>query len=88
MNIAFPGLRGEVLLHTLEGEGVFVSTGSACSSKDKKISHVLKAIGLDDKTAEGAIRISISYLTTQSEIKSFIPILVQSVKQVEKFTRR
>lgn len=88
LNIAFPGLRGEVLLHTLEGEGVFVSTGSACSSKDKKISHVLKAIGLDDKTAEGAIRISISYLTTQSEIKSFIPILVQSVKQVEKFTRR
>jgi cysteine desulfurase len=88
LNVGFPGLRGEVLLHTLEEEGVYVSTGSACSSRDKKISHVLKALGLDSKTAEGSIRLSISYLTTQEEIEAFIPILTRSVKRIEKFTRR
>lgn len=88
LNVGFPGLRGEVLLHALEEEGVYVSTGSACSSRDKKISHVLKALGLDNRTAEGSIRISISYLTTPEEIEAFVPILTRSVKRIEKFTRR
>lgn len=88
INIGFPGLRGEVLLHALEDQGVYVSTGSACSSRDKKISHVLKAIGLDDRAAEGSIRLSISYLTTPEEIKAFVPILVQSVEMLEKYIRR
>ena len=78
LNVSFPGAKGEVLLHTLEEEEVYVSTGSACSSREKKISHVLKALGLNDRTADGSIRISLSYLTTPEEIASFLPILSRS----------
>lgn len=88
MNVGFPGLRGEILLHALEEEGVYVSTGSACSSRDVKVSHILNAMGLDRRTAEGSIRISLSYLTTPEEIDEFIPILTRAVKRIEKFTRR
>ena len=88
LNVGFPGLRGEILLHALEEKGVYVSTGSACSSREKKISHVLKALGLDDRTAEGSIRISLSYLTTPEEIEAFLPILTRSVKKIGMFIRR
>ncbi|HHY82381.1 MAG TPA: cysteine desulfurase [Clostridiales bacterium] len=88
LNVGFPGLKGEILLHALEEEGVYVSTGSACSSRERKLSHVLKAMGLDNRTAEGSIRISISYLTTTEEIDEFIPTLVRAVSRIERFTRR
>ena len=88
LNVSFPGAKGEVLLHTLEEEEVYVSTGSACSSREKKISHVLKALGLNDRTADGSIRISLSYLTTPEEIASFLPILSRSVQRVREYTRR
>lgn len=88
LNIGFPGLKGEVLLHALEEEGVYVSSGSACSSRDRKLSHVLKAMGVDDRVLEGSIRVSVSYLTTEEEIEEFIPRLVRAVKRIERFTRR
>ena len=49
LNVSFLGTRGEVLLHTLEQDGIFVSTGSACSSNKKGQSHVLGAMGLKHK---------------------------------------
>ena len=60
LNISFPGTKGEVILHTLEQSGIMVSTGSACSSKKKGGSHVLKAMGLKDDRIESAIRFSFS----------------------------
>ena len=88
LNLSFPGLRGEILLHGMEEEGVYVSTGSACSSRDKKHSHVLKSLGLDNQTLEGSIRISLSYLTTVEEIDAFVPILTRTIDRIERFTRR
>ncbi|MGI6140278.1 MAG: cysteine desulfurase family protein [Caldicoprobacterales bacterium] len=88
LNIGFPGLRGEILLHALEEEGVYVSSGSACSSRDKRFSHVLKAMGVDELVLEGSIRLSTSYLTTMEEIEAFTPRLVRTVKRIERFTRR
>ncbi|HOB21164.1 MAG TPA: cysteine desulfurase family protein, partial [Candidatus Atribacteria bacterium] len=88
VNIGFPGMKGEVLLHALEDEGVFVSTGSACSSRDRTVSHVLKAVGVDDRIAGGSIRVSTSYLTTMDEIDAFISILASVVSRVEKYSRR
>ncbi len=67
LNVSFLGCRGEVLLHTLEQKGIFVSTGSACSSK-KKGSHVLKAAGLSDEAIEGAVRFSFSEDNTLEEM--------------------
>ncbi len=68
LNISFVGTRGEVILHSLEDEGIYVSTGSACSSNKKGQSHVLKAMGLSDREIEGAIRFSISRYNTEEEI--------------------
>ena len=68
LNISFLGTRGEVLLHTLEQDNIFVSTGSACSSNKKGRSHVLAAMGLKDKEIEGAIRFSFSEANTIEEM--------------------
>lgn len=81
LNVSFEDIRGEVLLHYLEGDGICVSTGSACSSK-KKGSHVLNAIGLSPELIDGAIRFSVSEFTTAEEIdyavekiKSYVEII-------------
>ena len=68
LNLTFKGTRGEVLLHTLEQDRIYVSTGSACSSHKTGDSHVLQAMGLDQKSIEGAIRFSFSEFNTTEEI--------------------
>lgn len=68
LNVSFLGTRGEVILHTLEQSGVYVSTGSACSSHHGGGSHVLKAMGLSDKQIDGAIRFSLSAENTFEEM--------------------
>ena len=68
-NISFPGLPGEVLVHSLEEHGVFVSTGSACSSRKKPGSHVLKAMGISEDLLAGAVRFSLSPANTMEEIE-------------------
>jgi len=68
VNLGFPGVRGEVMLHALEGDGVYVSTGSACSSKKLKVSGVLTAMGIRPQVAEWAVRFSLSPHTTDEEI--------------------
>ncbi len=68
VNLGFPGVRGEVMLHALENEGIYVSTGSACSSKKLKVSGVLTAMGIRPEVAEWAVRFSLSPHTTAEEI--------------------
>ena len=87
LNVSFYGIKGEVLLHYLEQKGVYVSTGSACSSK-KKGSHVLNAMGLTPKEIEGAIRFSLSDLNTEDEIKEAVKILKESVNDLRMIMRR
>lgn len=84
LNISFLGTRGEVLLHTLEQDGISVSTGSACSSNKKGQSHVLRAMGLSDKEIEGAVRISFSPLNTAEEADYLIEKLTAAVKRFRK----
>lgn len=81
LNVSFRGVRGEVLLHYLEQKEIYVSTGSACSSK-KKGSHVLNAIGLTPEEIEGAIRFSLSDLNTKEEILETIKVLKESVSDL------
>lgn len=58
VNLSYPGMRPEVLVHMMEKHGVYVSTQSACSSKSLQPSRVLLAMGLDEARASGSIRIS------------------------------
>ena len=81
LNVSFRGVRGEVLLHYLEQKEIYVSTGSACSSK-KKGSHVLNAIGLTPDEIEGAIRFSLSDLNTKEEIMQTVEVLKESVSDL------
>ena len=81
LNVSFGKTRGEVLLHTLEQDGIYVSTGSACSSNKKGQSHVLKAMGLTDKEIEGTLRFSIGRFNTEEEIKITIDKVAEAVER-------
>lgn len=84
LNVSFSGVRGEVLLHTLEQSEIYVSTGSACSSRKKGQSHVLKAMGLSDKEIEGAVRFSFSEFNTTEEIDYVLARLKSAVQKFRK----
>jgi cysteine desulfurase len=72
LNVSFPGARGETLLHALEGEGVAVSTGSACHSRRSEPSHVLQALGVPPEARDSALRFSLSRLTTEAEVDAAV----------------
>ncbi len=72
VNISFPGIKGEVLVHMLEEKKIYVSTGAACSSKERKPSHVLQAMGFTNEVIEGEIRLSFSRYNTIDEVYKFI----------------
>lgn len=81
LNISFLGTRGEVLLHTLEQDGIYISTGSACSSNKKGGSHVLKAMGLKDREIEGALRFSLGRFNTEDEMEQVIDKVTAAVNR-------
>lgn len=80
LSVSFPGVRGEVLLHLLEEKGIYVSTGSACSSNNNTDSHVLKAIGLSTAETKGTIRFSFSEFNTKEEVDYTMEVLEKSLK--------
>lgn len=75
LSVVFEGVRGEVLMHTLEEKGIFVSTGSACHSNKFGESHVLSAIGLNKNEIGATIRFSIGSLNTEEDIKYCVKVL-------------
>lgn len=76
ISISFAGLKGEVIIHSLESEGIYLSTGSACHSQKNDKSSVLEAIGLPGRFLHGTIRISFSRFNTKDEIDHFIDTLI------------
>ena len=88
VNITFPGVRGEVMLHALESEGIYASTGSACSSKKLKVSAVLTEMGFAPSRAECALRFSLSPHTTIEEIDYAAERVGMLYNQLKKYTRR
>jgi len=79
LNVSFPGVKGEVLIHALEDKGIFASTGSACSSKKLSHSALLPLIGLSKKEAEGTIRFSFNELNTKEEVDYVVDNLNKSL---------
>lgn len=88
VNFGFPNVRGEVMLHALEEEGVFASTGSACSSKKMKVSRVLTEMGIPAKKAEWALRFSLSPYTTIEEINYAAEVVKVKYELLKRFQRR
>ncbi len=88
INISFAGVEGESLLMALDQEGIFVSTGSACSSKDLKPSHVLQALGLSPNRAHGSLRITLGRYTTKKEVDYLLkklPVIVEKIRAISPF---
>lgn len=69
ISLSLKNQDGEALLHRLDLRGIYISTGSACDSKNINISHVLKAIQLNEQYAKGTIRISLGKDNTEDDIR-------------------
>ena len=85
LNISFTGVKSEVLLHSLEARGIFVSTGSACSSHKPQPSHVLTAMGVKREDIEGAIRFSFCDEAFDSDL--VVSVLKEEVEKIRKYVR-
>lgn len=87
VSVGFAGIRSEVLLHTLEDKGIYVSSGSACASNHPAISGVLKGIGAGAEYLDATIRFSFSEFTTEEEIDYTLKVLYNCVPMLRKYTR-
>jgi cysteine desulfurase len=80
INISIPSYTKDELLVKLDSMGICVSTGTACLSGTPRVSHVLEAMGVDEKIAKSAIRISFSHFTKRRELNTFINTVKSLVK--------
>ena len=88
LSVAFPPVRAETLLHALEGDGIYVGTGSACSSKKGKHSAVLTAMKTPNAVMDGAIRISLCPENTEEEMRFTAEKIKEHVELLRRFARR
>ncbi|HOT22467.1 MAG TPA: aminotransferase class V-fold PLP-dependent enzyme, partial [Sedimentibacter sp.] len=87
ISVSFKNVPGEVLVHYLEDKNIFVSTGSACSSKSKD-SRILEAIKLSKEYRAGTIRISLGHFNNFEEVDYVIDNIKKSVKDIRSITKR
>lgn len=80
LSLSFADADGEAILHRMDLSGICISTGSACNSKSTEISHVLKAINLDDRFAKGTIRISIGKQNSETDIDAIANALIKILR--------
>ncbi|MCR5520716.1 MAG: cysteine desulfurase [Lachnospiraceae bacterium] len=88
VSAGFEGARAEVILHALEESGIYVSSGSACSSNHPGISGTLKAIGVKKDLLDSTLRFSFSFSTTREELEKTIEALKELVPIYTRFARR
>lgn len=88
LSLSFEGVRGEVLRNALEGEGVLVSTGSACASHKQKVSAALRAMGLSGERADGTIRVSLGLFNTMEEMDELARKLIRLCALLRQYRRR
>ncbi len=84
ISLGIAGIRSEVLLHTLEDKGIYVSSGSACASNHPAVSGVLRSIGAAQEYLDATIRFSMSEFTTKEEIEKSIANQNERSKAIEK----
>lgn len=87
VSVSFANTRSEVMLHALAQKGVFVSSGSACSSNHPELSGTLQAIGVKSELLDSTLRFSFSVMTTSEEIDYAIEVVKEVLPVLRKFTR-
>ena len=88
VSLSFQGIRAEVLLHTLEESGIYVSAGSACSTHKPEPSATLKAIGLDKSLLDCTLRFSMSNMTTKEDIDRVLEVLNKTLPMLRRYVRK
>ena len=86
LSISAKGIRGEVLMHSLEEQGVIVGNGSACSSKNR-YSRVIEACGYPKDILDGVVRISFSTYTTIEEVVNATNIINQTAEKLKRIMK-
>lgn len=88
VSVSFRGVRSEVLLHALEERGIYVSSGSACSSNKKlPVSTVLKEIGMKRDLLDSTLRFSFSRFNTEEELSYCIEVLKELLPMLRRYAR-
>ena len=87
LSVTVPGVRAEVLLHALEDRGIYVSSGSACSSNHPHPSDTLQAIGASRDALDSTVRLSLSVMNTEEEMEEAVQAFRDLVPQLRRFTR-
>ena len=85
LNLSVEGYRSETLLHFLESQGVYVSSGSACAKGEG--SYVLREMGLNRNLVDSALRVSFSRDTTKEDIDIFIDALICATQKLRRATK-
>jgi cysteine desulfurase len=85
-SFAIAGADGESLLLNLDQEGIYASSGSACTSGTLEISHVLRALGLPETEARGSLRLTTGMRTTESDVDRLLEVLPSIVERVREVT--
>ena len=87
VSASFAGIRSEVLLHSLEAKGIYVSAGSACASNKPAVSATLTAIGVDQALLDSTLRFSFGHFNTEEQIDYTIEVLQEVLPRLRKYTR-
>ena len=88
LNVSFGGVRSEVVLHSLEMQDIYVSSGSACSSHKKEPSYVLTEIGVPPLMIDGSIRFSLSEFSSSEQVDVAIQAVNKIVPRLRKLNMR
>ena len=87
ISVSVRGIRSEVMLHSLEERGIYVSAGSACASNKPQTSATLKAIGVEKELLDSTIRFSFSMFTTKEEIDYTVRVMSDIIPMRRRYTR-
>lgn len=87
LSASFLGVRSEVLLHTLEEKGIYVSAGSACSSHKRKAAGTLSAMGMEAAQRESTLRFSFSEENTFEEVDYALEMIGQVLPMLRRYSR-
>ena len=88
VSVGFAGVRSEVLLHALEERGIYVSSGSACSSNHPAVSGTLRGIGVERELLDSTLRFSFSIFTTEEEIRYCAQMLSELLPVLRRYRRK
>lgn len=88
LSVRLPDIKSEVMLHSLSHDGIYVSSGSACSSNTGHGSYVLKAFGLTDREADSTVRISLGAQNNLADADRFLSSFSESLATLVRMVRR